>query len=279
MQYKPSTQSETYLPLIGRSIRLYFAAFSKIYLIALAMALITFVPRLFTLLIGQDVLSNLSAFSIGKFIFLAIDFINLFFLAAILWHLQCVSHHDTDTFKSDMEIAAKKLPAVIAAVIVQGLFFMLVILATYTFNNYLLKDAFQFKANLGWQLFITIPFLIQLGLSVFIPILFYFYVPLILTENKGFISALFRSARLVWGNWWRTFWVQLTPWILYLIILLTVKYWGHFEIHLYFVPLKNLSFVATLLHIFIFSLILPFFATTLFVQLRDLELRKNLTAP
>ena len=47
--------------------------------------------------------------------------------------------------------------------------------------------------------------------GVFLFTLFYFYLLIIMAENKGAIDALESSAILVWSHWWRTFIVAILP--------------------------------------------------------------------
>jgi hypothetical protein len=105
--------------------------------------------------------------------------------------------------------------------------------------------------------------------------LFFFYFPLILTENKGPIDSLIRSAQLVWGYWWKTLWVQTLPWLCYLGVLLLMQSMG-ISTHIYFFKPTLITPLATAVHIFIFALFFPWFAATMLVQLRDLELRAKL---
>jgi hypothetical protein len=118
-------------------------------------------------------------------------------------------------------------------------------------------------------------FVAQFCAIFYIYYLFYFYLPLILTENEGAFSSLKKSAVLVWRNWWRTCVVQILPWACYLIFLVIVREAFKLNLHIYFIDNYSPTIGITCLQILLFALFIPWPAATLLVQLRDLELRKN----
>jgi hypothetical protein len=122
----------------------------------------------------------------------------------------------------------------------------------------------------------TVTFIIQIMLIVYIYTLFVFLIPLIAIENRGVLGSLERSVYFVWNHWWRVFSVQFTPWISYLILLFIIRFILRIDIHIYFMEQTPHSFAATLLHLIIFALFIPWVAAILLAQLNDLELRKKM---
>ena len=57
-------------------------------------------------------------------------------------------------------------------------------------------------------------FLLLILPGIFLVYLFSFYLLEILTNDKGIFSSLKRSAKLVWGNWWRVFIILVIPQIM-----------------------------------------------------------------
>ncbi len=275
MPYVPAKQPESTSRILSRSLELYRRTFFHVFPLALILAIIAFIPRLITLMSGQDLLTTLPNLSLHKIWLFLLDVVCLIIMLAILWCMQSLTSGTKETFKIDFQVALKKFPLIIVAAIIQSLIFMSIMLVTYGFYIILLQYHLLFQTNIYAVFLLSLPMTIAWILYLYAFYLFYFYLPLILTENAGIISSLVRSAKLVWGNWWRTFRAQVTPWISYLIVLILVKYIGHVNLHIYFIKVNTLSLSATALHIFIFALFLPWFASTLLVQLRDLELRKK----
>jgi hypothetical protein len=120
---------------------------------------------------------------------------------------------------------------------------------------------------------------ILLGLSL------YFYLPLIVVDNKGVLAALKSSHRLVWGNWWRTATVVAVPMfiimafygILGLVAGITgvgiaVSGGGEAEVQR---SLETYTLISELAATLFSAFIGPLFAALLLVQLHDLELRRE----
>lgn len=121
---------------------------------------------------------------------------------------------------------------------------------------------------------------ILLGLSL------YFYLPLIVVDNKGILAGLKSSHRLVWGNWWRTATVVAVPMFIimafYGILGLVAGITGvgiavgggggEAEVQRSLETYTQiLELAATLFSAFIG----PLFAALLLVQRHDLELRRE----
>jgi hypothetical protein len=127
------------------------------------------------------------------------------------------------------------------------------------------------------ELFVGVLLAIQTILVAYLFIAMYFYLPIIVIEHQGIWASLRKSVRLVWKNWWRTFFVQMTPWLIYFICLLLLKYIVNLNISLFYIKTEQIPTLLSLcVQILVFALFLPWIASTLMIQLRDLELRRNL---
>lgn len=277
MKVAISTQPERISQLLLRSVNLYRQSFSHIFFLALTVSIIAFIPRIFTLMVGQDIFTGVALLNPRRLWLLVIDLGCLMLLTAIIWRIRCVITDAHESILDDVEVAVKKLPYIIVSSFLQFLllyiviFFFVVIAYFLIFHNNIpgllsIKD----------QIISSTIIFVQFMLIMYIFFALYFYLPIIVIENKNILSSLRKSAYLVWKNWWRTFLVQITPWIVYLLVIIFLNATIKLNLHLYFIPgASNQSLFATIIHIFIFALFIPFFATTMLVQLRDLELRKE----
>ena len=278
MSYAPSTQPEPIRQLLKRSLRLYREALPKVIIVACLLAVISFIPRLVALAVGQDIFAYVPQFSAEQLWLLLFELLGLVLFTILLWRIQCVMDGMHDSLKEDLFITFKKLPRIIGAAIVESAVILLLFFMTMGVF-YFLREQNLLDTTNHFQLFLLfIPIFAQLLLNGFIFVLLMFYLPLILTENKHIFAALGKSAVLVWGNWWRTFITQSIPWLVYLITLVIIKFVFRIHIHIYFIKITQLSLFATVVHIIIFALFIPWSAATLLVQLKDLEIRKRLAA-
>jgi hypothetical protein len=266
---------ETYSQLIKRSIHLYRASFSKVILLSFLLALVVFVPRFLSLLIGQDIFLNLPPLSPHRFWLAAINIVGLLFFIAILWHTHCVVRGIHEPLIEDVGKGVKKIILVLFATLLQSLIVYAVAAIIYGLQLLLFQYHLLFGKNLVSILLTCFVFMGQFVLILYISTLFLFLVPLIAIENHGILKSLERSVLLVWNHWWRTFSVQFTPWICYLLFLFFIKYILHINIHIYFLEHGVHPLWTTLLNMIIFALFIPWVAAILLVQLKDLELRKK----
>jgi hypothetical protein len=274
MPYAPSTQPESISQVLKRSFSLYRHAFKRVIGLSLFMSVIVFIPRLMALMMGQDMFFNLSQQSLEQLWLILFEFASLVVFTVMLWRIRCVMYNLHESMKDDLLVTLKKLPSIIGAAFIQsGIVIALFLMLVGTV--YILHEARVLTNSTHIPFYmIGIPLYLQFYVNIFIFVLLMFYLPLILTENKHIFAALGKSAVLVWGNWWRTFITQLTPWLIYLLTLLFVRNILHVNIHIYFFQIEHLTFASTCIHILILTLFLPWFAATMLVQLQDLEIRR-----
>ncbi|MHB1946687.1 MAG: hypothetical protein ACYCQI_01060 [Gammaproteobacteria bacterium] len=277
MKVAISSQPERKSQLLLRSMNLYRLSFTHVFYLALTVSIIAFIPRLFTLMIGQDIFTGVALLNPRRLWLIVIDLGCLMLFTAIIWRIRCVITDAHESILDDIEVAIKKLPYIIVSSFLQ---FLLLYVVTFFF--FVLAYFLIFHHNMPELLTIkdeivsSSILLVQFTLIMYIFFALYFYLPIIVIENKTILPSLRKSAFLVWSNWWKTFLVQITPWIAYLIIIIIINAITKLNLHVYFVPAtQNQSWLATIVHIFLFALFIPFFATTMLVQLRDLELRKE----
>lgn len=108
-------------------------------------------------------------------------------------------------------------------------------------------------------------FLLFIVPGVFIGVLFMFSLFAILFENAGWLSAIKRSYKLVWGNWWRTFAVIIFPALLLVVIQNVIAL--IIGVHYVWINILVVSLVMSGLK--------PYFDAVLLVQFNDLKLREK----
>lgn len=262
--------------LIVRSLKLYRKTFTKVAFMGFFLSLVLFLPTLISLTTGIEIFTNLSPMSPQRLWILVIDLLTLMFFSEIIWRMHCSLHHKKDTLAQDIIISLKKLPFIFIAAVLQSAIIAIVSI-TFFMSFYLLPTNQLVNGGSFVTGFISIIFLLQSLVAIYLFLAFFFYLPLIVVENKGVVSSLKRSFNLVWGQWWRTAKIQIIPWVAYLIVLILIRYFIHINVSIFFVQASEVySWLATCIQILVFTLFTPWFAAVMLVQLRDLELRKNL---
>lgn len=270
------TQPSSYTQVIRRSFGLYLTTFKDAIALSLILAVVVFIPRLMSLSAGYDVFASLPPFSPLRFLFLIIEIVGLILFISVLWRIYSHIRHKHEAIKEDLVIGFRKVWAVIVASLIQLAVIAIVMIAFYLIQLAISLNPDIFIGHPIRILILCLIFVLPILVTIYVYTLFYFLIPLIAIENKGIIESLKRSAQLVWHHWWRTFAVQITPWIGYLIALIILRFIFRIDIHIYFIDYDPHSLLAVVLHIIVFALFIPFAATTMLVQLKDLELRKKL---
>ena len=268
---------ESYTQLLKRSIKLYRRSFSSIILLlSLLLSITVFIPRLLTYFCNKDFFAGLTLLSPHVLWIALINLASFMFFIALIWHVHCVIRKVHEPLKQDMTIGLKKMIYAFIAILLQTMIMLAVIYTLFLLDYYLyiwqiLNINYWFSA-----LLFGVFFLAQVLLIIYIATLFIFYLPLIAIENKGILSSLKYSILLVWNHCFRTFSLQMTPWIFYFILLFFMKYTLGINIHIYFIAGEYQPIWVTVLHIIIFTLFAPWVASTLLIQLRDLEIRNHI---
>jgi hypothetical protein len=273
MQYAPSTQPENLIQTLSRSWSLYRATFLKAFLLALIIALIEFTPRIMMFVMSD---STIAVPYVWLRIFLLLcEFVDIVLFAAILWHIQSVALNRHESLRTDFRLGLKKLPTIIIAAFIQLTLYGIICVSAMVIYYFLMTHPLTEHPEHPVSIFLVgIPVIVQFLFTFYLFFLLYFYLPLILTENNGPINSLFHSARLVWNNWWKTFWVVVTPWFVYVAVLVGLKMLGA-KFSIYTSQGFSSTPLATAIHILVFALFIPWFAATMLVQLRNLEMLKE----
>jgi hypothetical protein len=194
-----------------------------------------------------------------------------------LWRIHCITRDRDEPLAEDFFQGFKKMLYVLGATIIQGVIFFFVTVLIYLVQMVLHHYHLLFSAHLMGSILTFLIFFAQGILIFYVVTLFLFMVPLIAIENKGILSAIRRSFYLVWNHWWRVFSFQLFPWFFYLFALLLIRFVFKININIYFIAYGIHSLWPTLLQIILFTFFIPWVASVMIVQIRDLELRKHLT--
>lgn len=269
------SQPASYKQLLKQSLLLYRSSFNGVMLFAFLLAITAFIPRLLSILLGQNIFLNLAPNNPYYFLLIAINFACLMFFIAIQWHMYCVIRQLHEPLMEDFRMGLKKVFHVFIATILQGAIVFAVSMIAYgiliLYAENLTSPGHLIETIVIILIFASLSFLI-----LYISTLFIFIIPIIAIENTGIFLALERSISLVWNHWWRTISTQATPWIFYLVVLLAIKFIFNVEIHVYIMNQASYPLFGTFLHLVIFALFIPWVAALLIIQLKDLELRKKL---
>ena len=276
MEISLPTKPENYRPLIKRSLKLYRLGFRHVILFALCLAIIAFIPRYIAVAIGQESFFPIPTFSFYRLLLLLINIAALPFFIAIIWHMHCLLRKRHETLNEDLKKGVHYLLQVFLAIILQTILLLAVALTFMGLHKFFLHDFLLMTENLWGTLLISIFFIINFLLLIYIETLFVFFLPLIVIERRGIISAIKNSALLVWNHWWRTFSVQATPWVVYVCILLFLKWLLGINVHVYFLEDYPHQWWEAILNTLLFALLIPWSADLLLLQLKDLEIRKKL---
>lgn len=272
------SQPLSYQQLLWKSLILYRTGFNKIILLSALLSVIIFIPRLMADVIGQDVFVNLQPLSPERLWLMAIDIAALIFFIAILWHMFCVMRNKHEPFIEDFSIGLKKVWYVFIAGIIQSAILFAFGLIVYALLMLLHSMHLLFINSLWGIILTTFVFMGQFILLLYVSTLFVFLIPLIAIENKGILSALEKSIALAWNHWWRVFSLQITPWIGYIVLLIVLKYIINIDIHIYFTHKSHYAIWTSIFNMALFTLFIPWIAALLLIQLKDLEIRKQLAA-
>ena len=270
------SQPLSYGEIIKRSLRLYYLSFFKVFLLALILSIIIFIPRLIADMTGHDLFSNLPPFSLHRLWLILINLTGLAFFVAIIWHIYCVARQVHEPFIEDIVVGIKKCIYILIAAIIQNAIIFAVIAVIFGLQILLYQYHWLFSSSILSVIFTSLVFIGEFILLLYMTILFLFFTPLIAIENKGIFIAIEKSVLLAWNHWWRVFSLQVTPWICYLILLIIIKYGLRIDIHIYLGEQTQHPLWTSILNIIIFALFIPWVATLLLLQLKDLELRREL---
>ncbi len=274
MAIELSTRPESNPTLLKRSFRLYIASFLQVIPLAFLLSIIVFVPEFFSWIFGRDVFApNLSMDNFwGLFFNLVIVFVYL----ALLWRMRGVIYEAHERMKEDVREATRKYLRVVIAGLIVTFIYGLIAFTTMIIYSFLLEQRIFLDPSYFAMTIVSIISFVYAAVVTYLYFAFYFYLPLILTEDAGIITSLIESFILVYNNWWRVFLLQITPGITYLIVLILVRFIFHFNVNIFLLsPPGQISIGVYIFHIISLSLFIPWIAAILLLQLHDLEQRNE----
>jgi hypothetical protein len=277
MKFALSTRPEISRHVIRRSLSIYRHSFLHVFYLSLLLSTVVFLPHLLSLLVGQDIFVSLPLFSVQRLWLLTLNIAGLVFFVAILWRIYCLVINKHESLAEDFLVGLKKSPSIIVGALFQYIVMILIILLISAFVYFVVlnKNTNLLNANTFHSVLTFLLLISEICLLFLILLAFYFYLPIITIENQGILASLKKSMKVIWGNVGRAMYVQSTPWLAYLLCLVFVKVIVNMNISIYFLSPGRETLLNVLLQIVMFAIFVPWIATTLFVQLRDLELRHN----
>lgn len=265
-------QPTGYSGLMQKSKALYSNTLRGTFLLSLLLSIIVFIPRMVSLYFGIDVFYESAGYSAVSLWLVFIDLATMIVMIAIFYHLNCELGHKRDNIKQDIREGFFRVLYVFAAAIIQTL--IIFVLGLVVFKTQMLLYTYDMLNNNSWWGHIGFAcfFAAQTILLLYIFTLFIFYLPIISVENRAVFRSLLQSAKLVWNHWWLVFSVQITPWFAYFFALIFLRMMG-LDVHIYFAENSQSTMLATAINIIAFAIYIPWVASLLLVQLKDLELR------
>ncbi|HEX2548904.1 MAG TPA: hypothetical protein VHM20_03685 [Gammaproteobacteria bacterium] len=272
MDIELSTNPESNPTILKRSFRLYLASFIKVIPLAFLLSIIVFIPEIFSWIFDKQLFSPL--ISMDSFWSLFFNLIIVFVYMALLWRMQSVLYKVRDRLRDDVEQVTRKfLRVVVAGLIVT---FILGSIAFFTMFIYslIIEQKFFLEPTYFAMFIVSIVSFVYAALVTYLYFAFYFYLPLILTENAGIFTSLLRSFVIVYHNWWRVFLLQITPGLVFFVLLLAVRFIFHYNVNIFLLSSPGqISIGVYIFHIIMAALFIPWIAAILLLQLHDLELR------
>lgn len=254
----------------SRFIKVFFLAFIS-YAIPVFLTTVLHFKSLFFIYFAHKIISSLTM---------------IFFVALIMHYLYNSALNPASKIKDSIGPVFKKYLNVFfvwlfAAVFLFGLFALCFLLVdglsileqmkNMTADSYLLLAALlMFK--------IIRAFFIWLAFAIFFAGILITVIPSILFENKNCFSTIGRSIKLVWGNWWRTFFAAVLPLILIFLVVIAIAAMIVFpSLSLVKSPqAAQLAYwLGALIGALLSALSLPLTVSVILVQFNDLKLRRN----
>lgn len=234
LESKPLTLSGIYT----NGWRLYKATFLKVVIWSLILGLIHIIPYFFGYVgfLHQDITGNFNFSWTGVFTFVVLLVADSYFLAGLFYIIYLSATEQKVNLSSVFRHCVHVLiPLYISALI------------------YFIATSF------GLWLFIF-P-------AVFIGILFSMFLPYVVIESQNPYKAFESSMRLVWGNWWQTFFVLVVPYTLFYLLrnFVRITHWaGEWQL---------------LIEAILIAIIIPYFYAVLYIQYNNIKVIKALPKP
>jgi len=268
---KPSGYSK----LMQKSFSLYRSSLRGLFLLSLALSIILFIPRILSFYVGHDIFAEWSGQNTLQLWMLFIELTAIVLLISIFYRLNCELGHKHEPYSEDLLTGVYRVLFVFAATIIQT--FIIVGIGFIPFKTQMfLYENELFNVNSWWgAIGIAVFLAAQAMLILYVFTLFIFYLPIISVENRAIFRALFQSAHLVWNHWWRVFSLQISPWFVFALAIMFLLMIG-LNIDINNFEYNQSTLLILIIHIVLLALYIPWVASLLLVQLKDLELRLKL---
>ncbi|MBA3661315.1 MAG: hypothetical protein H0W64_06285 [Gammaproteobacteria bacterium] len=266
----------TYGQLIRRSFYLYRISFRQVLFITILLGVTAFLPRFMGNFTGEDLIVSSSWWDPRRIWLIAVDLVAIVLFVAMLWRINGMIREKHEPLSEDFTQGAKKAVSVFVAAFIQALILFALVIVLFSFITVLYRYQLLFSQDFWGILFTLVIIGGQALLIFYVATLFLFVMPIIAVENKGVLHAIEKSISLVWNHWWLTISVQMTPWLCYALVMIAIKYLLHIDVHIYFIYDDSRHLGSSFLQLAMFIIFIPWVASLLLVQLKDLELRKSI---
>jgi len=110
--------------------------------------------------------------------------------------------------------------------------------------------------------------------GIFLVILLVFYLPFMVIENKKVFESFKFSAKIVWGNWWRTFLIFLISAVVSILVFIVLELVFNIPLTAIFkFDASRLNYMAQIIMVLFLVIILPWNIAVMLSQFHDLKLR------
>lgn len=269
--YHLSSRPLSISQIIIHSFKLYKASFPKIWywllLFSLPQSLSSFLGPSLQQHLNQNDLLTVVLFSLTMLIFAGWIFFGQCFIFS---RIHSISHATDNALSLAFWTSLRKILPVFA-----GIIFIVTLLAVIILSIFFL--AFSIQHIIG-TLGVVIMEMIGSGLTFYLMVTQFYFIPSVLFDNLSVGKAIFSSFYLTWGYWWRT----LLPMVTFIFFILLCFFLINFIILMLFSLISVESIYATrigmgigfaeglLINIFL----VPLLYTATIILFDDLKLRK-----
>lgn len=232
--FRFAVKPQTKLSILQDGVKLYAATLNKVWYLALILTIFSAIPEVFQALKGNGGIPPVFTLSQGIYFFIMM-FISAFFIGVIMHRMYVLATQPKISLKTSFILAKEKWLTVYGAMLIAAL---IVIAGVVAF---------------------VVP-------GIFLSVLLSFYLPLILLDNATVIDAIKRSYHLVWGWWWRTFFVMVVPYFTILVFIIAA---------VLMVGQDNYLGQA-LSKIVVMTMLTPFLIAVILVLYNDMKLRRGI---
>ncbi len=236
-------QPQSIFSVIKNSLRLYKTVFSRFFWFSALYAIIFLLPNFS--FHGASIYLSQSAAEIAQVsVGFVVTLLGLWFFGVMIHGIYQIMMNTAVSFKNSCGVVLKK------------------------YFIYLLAGIIYTIITVIGIVFLLLP-------GIFLHFLLMFFIIFILIENQGIFSSLKKSAKLVWGHWWRTFITLLISIVIFCIISIVFEMVFTIPVaFLYRINPHEITWLTYAILWILLTLFLPWVFSVYVLLYHDLKLRQ-----